>query len=159
MSRSYQVLLDVLLRVQGAAQPIAPSDGDLDARVPAALWRELVDAHADALYASSQPESKPDIDETCMTIQRAVADYTRRTPAHLRDCDVMTGHIVRYLRNAAPQELPAVSSASRWPTGEDSVPALQDGRSTAGAIRDSAKQPAGAAPGIDATSNTEGEPK
>lgn len=48
--------------------------------------------------------------------------------------------------NAEGRELPAVSSASRWPTGEDSVPALQDGRSTAGAIRDSAQQPVPSAP-------------
>lgn len=41
-------------------------------------------------------------EEICATIQRAVSDYMRRTPAHLRDCDAMTGRIVAYLRAVIP---------------------------------------------------------
>lgn len=48
-------------------------------------------------------ESAFHVDAACLEIQRAVSDYMRRTPSHLRDCDVLTGHIVRALRNAAPQ--------------------------------------------------------
>lgn len=44
------------------------------------------------------------IEEHCLKIQMAVSDYTRRTPPHLRDCDVLTGHIVRALRNKTPKE-------------------------------------------------------
>lgn len=51
--------------------------------------------------------------------------------------------------NAEGRELPAVTSASRQPTGEDPATALQDRRSTAGVVRDSAQQPAPSAPSSD----------
>jgi hypothetical protein len=41
------------------------------------------------------------LDEVCLIIQKTVADYTRRTPPHLKDCDVLTGHIIRALKNAS----------------------------------------------------------
>lgn len=66
-------------------------------------------------------------DETCMAIQRAVAEYTRRTPPHLRDCDVLTGHIVRAIRDAAPQDSDA-ARAGPLQEGElePAVAALRD---------------------------------
>lgn len=51
-------LLDLLTKLQAAAEPIDISHGDEDARVPAALWREFVDAHAAALYASKNTPNK-----------------------------------------------------------------------------------------------------
>lgn len=47
-------LVDVLNRVQASAQPIDMASGDDDARIPAALWREFVDAHAALLHERAQ---------------------------------------------------------------------------------------------------------
>lgn len=52
------------------------------------------------------------VDEICLMIQNAVSDYTRRTPGHLRDCDMLTGHIVHAFRNAAPQVLAMATSGA-----------------------------------------------
>lgn len=52
-------LLALLTRMQGSATPIDMAQGDDDARIPAALWREFVDKHAELLRThSSGPQSK-----------------------------------------------------------------------------------------------------
>jgi hypothetical protein len=50
-------LLDVLTRMQAETKTAVSHAAidDLDAVVPAALWREFVDAHAQALYDAAHP--------------------------------------------------------------------------------------------------------
>jgi len=50
-------LLEAVTVAQSAAQPIDQSGGDMDARIPASIWRKLVDAHAAALYARAHPSA------------------------------------------------------------------------------------------------------
>ena len=57
-------------------------------------------------------------------------------------CGLLLVALVISDQREAAQELPAVSSASRQATGEDSTPPNKAGQSTAGPVRDSAKQPA-----------------
>ncbi len=49
MSDDAKLLADLLTRMQESATPVDESHGDFDARIPAALWREFVDAHADLI--------------------------------------------------------------------------------------------------------------
>ena len=63
------------------------------------IW-ELIAKTIDDTVAQSEAAA-PSLEATCLTIQMAVSDYMRRTPPHLRDCDVLTGHIVRALAHAS----------------------------------------------------------
>src|SRR5258708_12259171 len=74
-----------------------PSDRELDA------FNEGF-RRAQALSLESVREEA--LEDICLTIQKVVSDYTRRTPAHLRDSDVLTGHIVPALLSTAAPESP-----------------------------------------------------
>lgn len=65
---------DLLTRIQSVATPIDDAGGDDDARVPAALYRELVDLHADSIYERAQPLAW-------------IATHERGTVAHFSTAD------------------------------------------------------------------------
>ena len=109
--RKAPVTLELLNRLQAAAEPY--DSACADAVIPAAMWREFVDAHAESLYESAHPaKPSPDAREIPPELYDGMAVYvalgtekTQTIRPHMVS-DVLDA-VVRLIRKRQKTSLPA----------------------------------------------------